>query len=515
MKFTQWFTNILSVILACVMSCGISLLISENSWAAPNLLSEIPENPILATPDRNKAIGNFAWQTFVALNWPANCDGSPKSINIGEDEDSAPAPRIWEFYHFPEDVFKPNGERPDPNKLVIPTQCLPGGVQPANRQLKLTEFGENPIARELASNLTPLGPGIIGESGYVLVDRWGNYVLNESRMNPAEVQQIVKKGWYSADKLKQESFNNVVGNNGNPFQLLCSSREMGGVFPEQPPPPPGKAPCIENGKMGTTPKDNTSMGAIELKAAWMVLPDSGALDPNVPSPNPKKFYTTEVKLSVDSSEGKQIERKVRVALIGFHILHKTSQTGWVWSTFEHVDNAPDRPDGNKLDYNLYNPNSTGKINTPSAINTDGRYFWGDKFPYAVTKNHETQNFEPQKPAQIIRQVPIPPFATSLNAEWKIKLNESVLQNYQLIGVQWLASPRSPYPIGGMGPNVDPDIRNIPGLEERNPLINVALEPFPKDYGRDGFSCVRCHIGASLPNDRRIKSDFSFLMSHAQ
>ena len=529
MKFARRFAAVLSVILAFVACGSLLLLTPENALALvdsePNVseretsgLYEIPENPP-SSADPLQAFGNFAWETFVALNWPSDCSGAPlEEEEIGQD---SKAPRVWEFYNYPEDIFKPNGQKPDADP-VTPPQCQDGNAVPIAGKLRLTEISSNPTLNPTFGKFAPVlipphEQTMDAETnfelpfGYVLVDRAGNYVLNEPRTNPVEVDQIVENEWYSAAKLAELNFNNDVSSNSNanPFELRCSSQEQY-YYPTSNHP---VAPC----------KDNETVGAIEIKAAWMVLPkDSESNDGQLGDrlPNSKKYYTTQRTLLVKTPEREEKPVTVPLALIGFHIFHKTSLQGWIWSTFEHIGNAPDpNPQGSdKLEcytppelsyYNLYDPDSESPVNTPLASNP---YFWRDEFPHAVTE--KDGNIVEQERSNITRQVCIPSFAADLNEHWQKKLegmsSASVWKNYQLIGVQWLKQPYDPY---GDGRDVFP-----------KRLINVALEPYPQKIPEEfleqfpdaGFSCIGCHTAAVLPDrDKKIKADFSFLMSHAK
>ena len=49
----------------------------------------------------------FSWQTFVALNWPANDAGHPIDEPIGTHSN---LPRVWQFWKQPADVFGSTGE---------------------------------------------------------------------------------------------------------------------------------------------------------------------------------------------------------------------------------------------------------------------------------------------------------------------------------------------------------------------------------------------------------------------
>jgi len=538
-KFNRSITSIVSVILAWVMGCGLLLLMPEKSWAesnsAPEPSSQIPANPSELVED---AIGNFAWQTFVALNWPTttNCPNF-------KDLDSNHLPRAWEFYNSPEDIFLSDGTDPRNSQGVVPpvtpSQCSRPESTSASMKLRLTEIADHPqfVQPQKGDLLDSNDIKTDLPSGFALVDRFGNYVINEARMNPAEVGQIInaENRWYSMHELDSENFNNNV--KVNPFQLLCSSQKKHGVYPTTASP---KVPCRKDDNIDTSESDDTSMGAIEIKAAWMVLPDPAKPLPDSvkPLPDQSKYYTTHRTFDVTPSDSKsKPQMSVPVALIGFHILQKTSATGWIWSTFEHIYNAPNSPIVNvnchksqtPPYYNLYNPCSENDptyaktTNKHSAKATqDGSYLWGKDFPYAVTPDKD-----PQTRSQITRQVTIDHTIASLNRQWQSALQDqkSVLQNYQLIGVQWLEFPTRPYPDKNGDLNQSP-LGNLK-------LINTALEPFPKETEMEaskkkgfeninGSSCIGCHAFARLPikskksdDDPIPFSDFSFLMHRAQ
>lgn len=489
MKFTQRFASILSVILACVVGGGLLVLPAENTQALiqspvpkTGLSYAIPVNPIpplINTPEEQ--FGDFAWKTFVALNWPADGKGVPLTEKtIGEAPD---APRVWEFYHFPDDVFTPDGIKPELQPIIPPQYPGSGDNQSVNQDLRFTEFASEPSLLPNQDQPTSnLNLQILLPGQKPLVDRAGNYILNEVRMNPVEVDQIVENGWYSAKNL--DKFNN----DDNLFQLMCSTQEPNGTFPQAP--NHLQVPC----------SDNTSMGAIEIKASWMVLPDSKKLPDG--SDATAKYYTTKRTFDVETPEGTKEETTFPVALVGFHIMQKTSQQGWIWATFEQVRNLPD---DNKVKrfYNLYSLDCQENCK-PNKPYVKEPYLWNTKeFPHAVTKT-ETGEIQKQIPSQITRRFPIPQFAKSLNEKWREKLKEasntSVWANYQLIGVQWLENPYDPYnlqEVGGRG--VTP-----------SHLVNVTLEPYVQKTEL-GSSCIACHTNAWLPSSK-VHADFSFLLS---
>ncbi|MCP2727724.1 hypothetical protein [Limnofasciculus baicalensis] len=496
-KLTQRLIAILSVILACVVGGGLLVLPApearaqfDNGAKQPEIKTEtflnptIPANPSRGVTPPEKAFGQFAWQTFVALNWPANCDGSPLKILIGQDPT---APRVWEFYNSPDQIFLPNGQDPSPVIPVVPPACKTPDTQTQRLDLQLSEVeGEIENTKESVFKTNILLPG-----GKPLIDQTGNYVLNEIRMNPMEVKQIVDWKWYSADNL--QNFNNNVNfpndAKANPFALVCSDKSQGGIYEKT-------FPC----------RDNQDVGAIEIKSAWRVLPNP--IPPEIES----KYYTTNRTFLVEpaqkSADGKEKEVTVPVALIGFHIIQKTSKQGWTWATFEHLDNAPDtgtKPDP-KTDYILYNPNCKGQCEENKSY-AKSPYLWRDEFPHAATKDGE--GFKAQTPSQITRLIPITGTAESLNSEWQGELRkinpDSIWQNYQLIGTQWLGVPYNPYN------NSLRDVQPNPPRE----LANVTLEPYFQTEPI-GSSCIACHTQAYLPKpNENTYADFSFLLNNAQ
>ena len=474
----------LSVILTCVVIAYFSaerVQSQDISVPEPRLSSQIPPNPNLSTGvNYNNEImfGEFAWRTFIALNWPADC---PSGSLLKEDQIIGQAPdkpRVWEFYNFPGNIFLKDGQDPTIKKdgqyftikKAVPYQCR------ASTESK-------PDLDEISIYLPGDKPGVRDK---VLVDRAGNYVLNEIRMNPVEVNQIVDNKWYSAHKPNEyKDFSKNF-----PVQLKCSSKDK-------------DKDGRDRGSSSTVPcseyADNE--GAIELKASWKVL---NLTNREYPIDKPCQYYTTKRTFKV---QGKKNPVAIDVGLVGFHMAIKTSQQGWVWATFEHIKNAPDDnpkspPTGS---YNLYDCTvNCEKIdeNTLNKPRATSPYLWGDKFPYAVTDTGEKQNS-----SQITRLVPITQASHSLNDAWHGAMDKSsIWQNYQLIGTQWLKNPDQPYDIDDR--IVQPNQGSDPSM-----LANVTIEPYVQT-NTDGKSCVTCHTNAIMLNSA-VKSDFSFLLRRAQ
>ena len=61
-------------------------------------------------PSAQRLFDNFSWQTFIALNWPAN----PKTGKAEPEKKigNGSAPLVWEFYRQASSIFLPDGAKP-------------------------------------------------------------------------------------------------------------------------------------------------------------------------------------------------------------------------------------------------------------------------------------------------------------------------------------------------------------------------------------------------------------------
>ncbi len=471
--------------------------------------SKIPSN---SKTTQEQDINEFAWKDFVALNWPVDCQGKPLNQLIGKAPE---APRVWELYPSPKDVFLPNGATPPSlDKLPEDKKCLGDGkgseieykpnlrLAETGEVVKEEEFSEVEIAsrKDLLDGYGELKPdlNIDGKTQKIsladidaankirLVDREGNYVIIEIRLNPIEYNQILSNKWYDATHLIE------LIKSSNSFNLRCSK----GYEDQE------KLYCSEGYQ---------DEGAIEIKAVLRVFNERNSAEEKA------RYYTTKRKIvspdEISPEKYKILQEQAELGLIGFHIMHKTSKLGWIWSTFEHIDNAPPCKPENSPEktraYTLYNNEcKTGncKENWPYV-----------KEPYLRRiSNNEPKAVRDQLPSQICRSNPIRKSAQKQNEKWHNLLktvdNSSVWQYYQLIGTEWLQHPEIPYSNKkGYHRQITPE----------KPLTNVALEPYAQ-----GVSCIVCHTSAHLPGkdkscelNAEVKmkacADFSFLMDNAQ
>lgn len=381
---------------------------------------------------------NFSWQSFVALNWPSGPGGVP----LGDSLTSNPgAPRVWETYRDAANVFwgsAVSGECNAPGKMLF----------------------------QMAKNGHVVDPGGSFDEavGGPLVDRNLNFVVFEKKVNGEWVRYVT---------------DTIPGSGGLNLTTVAGQAAADTIdFPA--------------GVAGTD-----TVGAIELKASWRILQADKGDDTT-------RYYHRQATIYVpaeNSASGQAMCIDATVGLVGLHILHKTNTfPQWIWSTFEHVDNAPTCPvdagpndtcgQGNTR-WSFFNPGCTNCTRNDSLPNGSTAVFkWAAQAPYAQA--YATQG---QYGAQLVRDTVFGP-TQAVSQAWQQKLQGTVWANYTLIGSQWLSGSDSESGKGTAAPLY---------------LGNTTMESF---FRPDTASCLACHAFATTADSTQKFADFSFLLSMA-
>lgn len=243
-------------------------------------------------------------------------------------------------------------------------------------------------------------------------------------------------------------------------------------------------------------------GVAELKIAWRVLetcnlPDSPPESKCKPD-DPKQFLTISgvpVKPYSPKNEG-QVE--VTLALVGLHLIQKTpDHHEFIWSTWEHVSNAP-VCDGSD------NKTCQDPSKTSSGISTVSGWSLAhppaEKSPPCPAKSSDTPavpncaNFsyytapdvgkgivDPKQPiTQVCRIFPCgdgdQAEIASLNEAMRGKLAGTVWANYFLVGTLWSSKPPAE-PLMAAG-----SVK----------LANTTMEPYIQGSRQDPRNCFSCH-----------------------
>lgn len=385
----------------------------------------------------------FSWKTFVALNWSANADGTPNGdVTFGDDESGL---TVWQAWKSSREIFLPNGQEPNAWGEVenIPIVCDSISQEDLDKGIiTLTQVGKTPNVLDESGEPFQTGP---------LIDQNGNYTRYEILTNKSMFDYIVDNELYNQEG--QKAFKNDAD-----FPFSAPTDSVNVAQPNSP-----------------------QVGAIMVKAAWIKM--EGKYDAS-------KFHTAYALVYDNPHEQAGVKPAcslVKVGLVGLHIAHKTEgDPQWIWSTFEHVANAPTQ--GEPLDRNFYNyhdPKSTYPVNEPPAR------------PWNPANVGTT-------PTKVERVIPIDDDAKALNKKYQAAFEKlvkgSVWANYELISTQWPTDPNS--------------VSDLTGRPAPTFLANATLETYIQGkVPQTSSNCIACHNNASMTSGRF--SDFTYLLQRAE
>lgn len=373
----------------------------------------------------------FSWQTFVALNWPANAMGTAIGNSIGDYPDSM---RVWEYYTDPASVFRTCGITPNSNNSPDLLLQLNNAMQSDTKLFYMDS--KSPERLHVR--------GFREADGHPLIDRNLNFALYEIKMNPSEVRFVTTNNLRTADSIV--SYTKRVGE----FSLPSSDSAKG------------------------------DPGTIEIKASWRILDPAKGDDTS-------RYYCRNAVIYIDAAHvvnNKPLTIRAKVGLVGMHIVRKTATFGMmIWSSFEHIDNTPDNPqeaqDAGRR-WSFYNPHCLNcPINDTPVFqqNDNQRYRWDSTAPwgkrYAV--NSPSQQTKDSFGTQVIRMFPIYKYTNRINDAWRAKLKGTVWANYRLIGSQWQSAEIIPAP-------------NAPALLG-NTTLETYIQPFASCISCHGDATV--------------------------
>jgi hypothetical protein len=363
-------------------------------------------------------VDTFSWNEFIALNWPAslgNCSAdTAKSILNVQSGDGTVA--VWQTYMPPSNVFVAPGLTPaawcSGNGLTAP------GSRPLNDVAKADAIFAK-LGAAFAAISEPTDD--LQAVGGVLTDQSGRWVRYEKLMGPDEYNYTIQNKLWS--KAGQTAFKNA----GNTAINLPT---------------------------GPT-------GAIEIKSSWKVLTSAEIAS--------KKYFTTTATVyNTPSGAPSPGQNPVTMGLVGLHIIHKTpQQTGFFWSTFEHVDN-------DTVFAGAGTPNKQTATKPYVELNPDGS---PHNSPVNVQRTHSDYIDKP------------------INAYYQALLAGSVFANYRLISTQWQT---------GGAPQGTPAF-----------VANITLETYVQDLQVGTASgCLACHTTTPTAVTG-LAGDHSFLFATAQ
>jgi hypothetical protein len=249
---------------------------------------------------------------------------------------------------------------------------------------------------------------------------------------------------------------------------------------------------------------NFPVKAVELKTSWRVVEEGDATD---------NFFTTKAMIpALKCGDGTQTctgttikvdmtnQLEVTVALVGIHVVGVLEgHPEFVWSTFEHVDNAPDLPLGTPVnsatavhpnDFTFYRANTAAKDCNPEPNVSPSSFDVATgkltpqtdlfrQFAFGGGDNQDTTNIK------------------SLNQSVHDQLTaNSVWKNYFLVGGVWFADGKNLKP--GLN-GIDMQMFAVGSVQLSNSTMETfTQQPFPTPVGPRS-NCFSCHKTASQPS----------------
>jgi hypothetical protein len=213
--------------------------------------------------------------------------------------------------------------------------------------------------------------------------------------------------------------------------------------------------------------------------------------------------------SKDPERPPTCSEEVRLGLVGFHVGHKTiNRRQWIWTTFEHVQNVPERQEVDAL------------IARQEKLPHDRYFFFDVAQPKLADNRTPPRPWDPaEQPfrngfkSQITRIIPLTSSTRAMNQAFQARLKGTVWANYQLVSVQWPSDfGCSSNPIQD-SPEKQPDMTCAPVPTY---LANATLETFSQgSTPLASSSCMSCHNNATSYQRPAAQSDFTYILEKAQ
>lgn len=342
-----------------VTSSLSTMLVPAVAFGEPEDVNISPEVPADIPGGASKAgladAARFAWEEFIALNWPAMAgtrDTPDKSELFGDPEFAGPL--VWHTYRHKVEIY--------------PGQGTPPGFDDT-----VDHFGYNAVPPRYIYNAAQLGQDATG-NGEIPACPGQDVVATPSFINLDEISQIGLDFMFAGNAPQHEATNqfpqlirflakanqshyayvvdpDVLEQDGDPLYIGT------GLAPSTTAPTPASdCAALEPGATTTycTARSNflevsegngrsTTLedpfisfpsGTIHVKSAWRELTtDEG---------NSGRYYTTTVRYYEENQQDEDQPRCYREAdwgLVGLHIEHKTPTSPYfIFATFEQADN---------------------------------------------------------------------------------------------------------------------------------------------------------------------------------
>ncbi|HSR52260.1 MAG TPA: hypothetical protein VLV83_15645 [Acidobacteriota bacterium] len=286
---------------------------SVSITVSPDFPSDIPGGAQNADLSQASA---FAWQEFIALNWPAvqqTGDNNTRGVaNSSAHFGDTSGPLVWETYRNKVEIFPGNGGPP------------PGYVDDASQSYgfdALPEYVYDPSTVGTSDGQIPPCGSASSSTPFVNLDEINEIGLNEmfagiGADSPSPEQQFI----YLAKANRTEYVYvaaNKWWNDTNAGSVVSKTADYVKSNMESPPP-------------GSTDYVSFPNGTVEMKSGWRLL---GADE------DASRYRTATIRHYEKNSSGNPCYTDVTMAMMALHIIHKTPTAPYfIFATFEQADN---------------------------------------------------------------------------------------------------------------------------------------------------------------------------------
>ena len=404
----------------------------------------------------------FAWQMFIALNWPADAGGKPAKQMIGQDPT---APRVWESYKTPAQVYPGN---------AAPSTCNKGGRLVLSQTSKLTTN----------SFIEPFTP-------YPLIDSAGNFVVYDIRMNDVEADYIVQNGLQTKQGQQKfaQAWNFPKGKGSNPgalemktaWRVFSDPKAAKGFFTV-----PGVVEvAAENSATGQPLCLEVTLGLVGMHIMQKISTPSDFSDYWVWGTFEHVANAPLAANATPSGVNGNAVSPPEKPLASCPIPGKARGT---WSFF---------------DARCTKNGQSCEANEPPAKPKGGQYLWSATAPYA-----QEYLTDQKYGTQAVRCWRVYETANQVTDQFQTALGDTVWKNYRLIGAQWAQGASEGTP--SIAPYSAPFYLTNTTLETYLQINEIGIKPH---LGGAPGSCIACH---NMAKDAAGNvSDFSFLSGYAQ
>jgi hypothetical protein len=231
-------------------------------------------------------------------------------------------------------------------------------------------------------------------------------------------------------------------------------------------------------------------GVVELKSSWRVLRQNETA---------KGLFTTRAMvprlINIADKDGKSLiatdpnqATEETVALLGLHVVGVVAgHPEFIWATFEHVDNAPDLPNGldphgtapvdNSRNWTLYAKGTPAASSNKKTVPPQLRLDEAKQVLAPVTHVFRESAFGGSPHANLITGL-----TNSVHQQLPPELD--VWKHYFLVGALWLRNPAQDF-------KPDMEFSDLNRLEGAKLLSNSTMETFTQRESARPH-CFRCH-----------------------